>query len=99
MTTSWHGALFTTRGGTGLAMALRPPRLDLLRRRAHAGAVNRAVAGIGADDDGKSILPAAAIDDVGEKKRLALVLFDAADILPAHQRMQLGVLVDRRGLW
>ena len=50
---------------------------------------------IRADDDGKLVLAAAAVDDVREEKRLALVLFDAADVLPAHQRMQLRVLVDR----
>ena len=33
--------------------------------------------------------------DVGEQERLALCLVHAADELPAHQRMQLGILVDR----
>ena len=45
----------TTRGGDRVGDA-RASHLgcDLLRRRAHADAVDRAVAGIGADDDGKS---------------------------------------------
>ena len=36
-----------------------------------------------------------AVDDVGEQERLAVLLLDAAAELPAHQRVHLGVLVDR----
>src|SRR5262249_24157219 len=74
---------------------MRPSRLDLLCRSAHAGQVDLAIAGVGAHDDGELVSAAAAVDDVGDEERLALVLFHAAHVLPADQRMQLGVLVDR----
>src|SRR6185503_10018166 len=49
----------------------------------------------GADHHGNAVLPALGIDHVLEQERLAILLRDAAAELPAHQRMHLGVLVDR----
>src|SRR2546429_3559534 len=43
-----------------------------------------------ADHHRHRILAAAAVGDVGEEEGLARALFDAADELPAHQRVQLG---------
>ena len=42
-----------------------------------------------------SYLRPVAVDHVGEQEGAALGLRDAADELQPHQRMQLGVLVDR----
>ena len=72
-----------------------PLRLDLIDRHAHAGAVDRAVRGNRSDHDGDRILAAAAIGDVGKQERPALGLVEPADELPAHQRVQFGILVDR----
>jgi hypothetical protein len=57
--------------------------MDLRRRRQRA------------DHDWNVVFAALGVGDVGEDKGAALVLGHAADELPAHQRMQLGVLVDR----
>ena len=38
---------------------------------------------------------AARVDHIGEQKRPPLILGEAALELPAHQRMQLSILVDR----
>ena len=64
-----------------------PTRLDFVERRSHAHAIYPAVARECADHHRKLILAPAAIDDMGKQKRLALVFFDAADELPAHQRV------------
>ena len=40
-------------------------------------------------------MPALAVDDVGEQEGLAVLLFDAAAELPAHQRVHFGIFVDR----
>ena len=94
MTTSWHGAAVTATGGIGLAMAriqaapmsstLSPhaDRIDLRRRRERA------------DHDGHVVAPALGVDHVGEQEGAPRALGDAAEELPAHQRVQLGVLVD-----
>ena len=70
-----------------------PPRLDFVRRAPHAEAINFPISRQRADYHGERILAAAAVDDIGEQESLALVLLDAADELPAHERMQLRVLV------
>ncbi len=62
----------------------------------HADAIDGGVRGQRADHHGDVVAPPAGIDDVGEQERLAVLLGDAAAELPAHQRMHLGVLVDRR---
>src|SRR5258708_7277760 len=74
--------------------AARAPR-RAARPHAPAGPVDRAVGRDRADDDRDRIFPAAAVDHVGEQEGLPVLLGQAADELPAHQRMQLGVLVDR----
>jgi hypothetical protein len=66
-----------------------------LDRHAHADAVDRAVRGNRADHHGHRVFAAMRVDDVGKQKRFALGFLNAADELPAHQRVQLGVLVDR----
>ena len=62
-----------------------PMRIDLGRGRERA------------DHHRHVVAAALGVDHVGEQERAALVLRHAAEELPAHQRMQLGVLVDRRG--
>ena len=95
MTISWHGALSTTRGGIGFA----PPstqRASISSNGAvDADAVDFAVGGEPADQHRDVVLAALAVGDVGEQERLAVLLGDAAAELPAHQRVHLGVLVDR----
>ncbi len=71
-----------------------PSRLHLFRRAAHAETVDFAISGERADDHRKRILAAAAVNDVGEQKGLALGFLDAADELPAHEWMQFRVFVD-----
>ena len=71
-----------------------PLGLNLIHRGIHAGAVDGAVGSQGAHHHRNLEFAALAIDDVVEQKGLALALGHAADELPAHQRMQLGILVD-----
>src|SRR5262249_36461382 len=61
---------------------------------AHADRVNACRSRQRTDGDRDVVTAPGAIDDVGEQKRASLVLAQAALKLPAHQRMQLGVLVD-----
>ncbi len=44
---------------------------------------------------GNVVFAPAPVGDVGEQKGLAILLVEAADELPAHQRMQFEILVDR----
>jgi hypothetical protein len=74
---------------------VEPGRTDFLDRAAHTDGVNRGRGRKRADRDRDVIAPALGIDDVGEQERAAIGLGDAADELPAHQGMKLGVLVDR----
>src|SRR6266571_6898657 len=74
-----------------------PLRLDFAQGGAHADRVDRAVRRDRADHDRNVVLAAAAIGDVREEERLPLGLVHPPDELPAHQGMQLGVLVDRPG--
>lgn len=53
------------------------------------------IGGEDADGDRDVVFSSRAVDDVLEQKRLAFGLWNAAAELPAHQRMHLGVLVDR----
>ena len=57
--------------------------------------VDRRIGGDGADHHRNIVFAAARIDDVGEQEGLTLRLVEAADELPAHQRVQLCILVDR----
>ena len=95
MTISWQGAFSTTRGGIGCCAARDPARVDLLERAADADAIDLAIGGEPADQHRDVVLAPLAVDDVGEQERLAVLLGDAAAELPAHQRVHLGVLVDR----
>jgi hypothetical protein len=52
------------------------------------------IAGERSNDDGELVAAAARIDNIGEKKRLAIVLIDAADILPADKGMELRILIN-----
>ncbi len=76
---------------------VRPARADLVvARDIHADAIDRGVRRERPDHYGNVVMPPGGIDDVGEQERLAVALRDAAAELPAHQRMHLGVFVDRR---
>jgi hypothetical protein len=78
----------------GLGDRLLPGRPDGLERgRVHADAVDLGVGGQRAHDDVDVVAASAAVDHVREQEGLARVLRDAAAELPAHQRVQLGVLV------
>ena len=72
-----------------------PLGLDLFDRRAHADAVDRRVGGDSADHNRHAVFPALGVDDVGEEKGLTLGFVDSADELPAHERMQFQILIDR----
>ncbi len=89
------GRLVHDAGRDGVRDRVVPFRLDLRYRGAHADAVDGAVGGDGADHDGDVVFAAVPVMDVGEEERLALGLVQPADELPAHQRVQLGILVDR----
>ena len=67
---------------------------DVLDRRVHADRVDRAVGRDRADHDRHVVGAATAVDNIGEQKRLAVGLIEPTDELPAHQRMQFGILVD-----
>ena len=71
-----------------------PFGLDVGERRTHADAVDFRIGGNGADHHRHVVFAAEPVGDVGEQEGLALGLVDAADELPAHQRMHFGVLVD-----
>jgi hypothetical protein len=84
-------------------MAARTPRsarsdgrrLDLLDRAAHADGIDLRRSGERPDGDRNVIAPAGRIRNVREQERAALAFREPALELPPHQRMQLGVLVDR----
>ena len=73
----------------------QPGFADLLDLAAHADGVDLRRRRQRADHDRNVVFAALGVGDVGEDEGAALVLRHAADELPAHQRMQLGVLVDR----
>jgi hypothetical protein len=73
---------------------VRPGRLDLLDRPAHADGVDARRGGERTDRDRNLVAAARCIDHVGEQERAPLLLVEPALELPAHQRMQLGVLID-----
>src|SRR5262245_5638215 len=74
---------------------VRPGSLDLVRRPSHADGIDARRGGERPDHDRHVVCAAAGVGDVGEQEGAALVFGEAALELPAHQRMQLGVLVDR----
>ena len=94
MTTSWQA-----RGGDDdrrdrMRDRVVPGFADFVDRPAHADGVDFRRGGERADRDRNVVAPPGAIDDVGEQKGAALFLGEPALELPAHQRMQLAVLVD-----
>ena len=73
---------------------MRPGLADVLDRLAHAGRVDFRRGAERADRDRNVVAPPGAVDHVGEQKGAALLLGQPALELPAHQRVQLAVLVD-----
>ena len=73
----------------------QPGFADLLDLAAHADGINLRRRRQRADHDRDVVFAALGVGDVGEDEGAAFFLRHAADELPAHQRMQLGVLVDR----
>src|SRR5262249_23941521 len=72
-----------------------PGRLDLVDRAAHADGVDLRRGGERADRDRKVVAAAGTVDHVGEQEGAPLALGEAGLEMPAHPRMQRGVLVDR----
>ena len=72
-----------------------PGLADVGDRLAHPDGVNLWRSGQSADGDRNIVTPSRAVDDVGEQESPALVFSEPALELPAHQRVQLAVLVDR----
>ena len=73
----------------------RPGGLDLLDRPSHADRVDARRGAERPDRDRHVVAAAGRIDHVGEQEGAALILREAALELPARERMQLGVLIDR----
>ena len=73
---------------------LRPGFADVRDRLAHADRIDFRRGAECADRDRNIVAPPGAVDHVGEEESAALILGEAALELPAHQRMQLAVLVD-----
>ena len=89
-------AWFTMRGAIGCAIAWSHFAWISATARAHADACRwRGWRRSRRPPPACRICGRLPVDDVGEEERLALGLVHAADELPAHQRMQLGILVDR----
>src|SRR5262249_53835659 len=63
-------------------------------RTAHADRVNARRGGQGSDRHRDVIAAATADDDIGEQKSASLVFAQPTLELPAHQRLQLAILVD-----
>ena len=72
-----------------------PFGLDVLDLSLHADTVDLRVGGNGADHHRHLVFAPQPVGDVGEQEGLALFLIEATDKLPAHQRMQFRILVDR----
>ena len=75
---------------------LHPGVANLGDLAAHAHGVDFRRCRQRADHDWNVVFAALGVDYVGEEKRAALILRHAANELPAHQRVQLGVFVDFR---
>jgi len=72
-----------------------PFRFDVLNLAADAEAVDFAIGGENPDRHRDVIAAALAVNNALEKEALALGFRDAAAELPAHERMHLGIFVDR----
>ena len=73
---------------------MQPRLADVFDGLAHAHRVDARRGRERAHGYGNVVAPAFRIDDVREEERAPLIFRYAAQELPAHQRMQLGVLVD-----
>ena len=67
---------------------------DLVHRLPHADGIDRGRGGKRTDHDRNVVATAFRVRHIGEHEGPPLVLGNAANELPSHQRMQLGVLVD-----
>ncbi len=74
---------------------VHPGIADVLDRPPHADGIDFRRGRERADRDWRVVAAALAVGDVGKDERAPFVLPQAALKLPTHQRMQLGVLVDR----
>src|ERR1700722_9205080 len=74
---------------------LKPGFADLLDLATHADGIDLRRRRQRADHDRDVVFAALGVGDVGEDESPAFFLGHTADELPAHQRMQLSVLVDR----
>ena len=81
--------------GDHVGHRLGPNRADLVRRMAKPDLVDFGARPHGPDHHRHVVDLAFAVSNVGEQHGPAIRLGDAAAELPAHQRMQFGVLVDR----
>ena len=95
MTISWQGALSTMHGAMGCRDCLDPARIDLFEWAADADPVDLAIGCKPADQDRYVVLASLAVGHIGEEERFAILLLDAAAKLPTHQRVHLGIFVDR----
>jgi hypothetical protein len=90
---------FLTRGGFDCHRRDRirnraiPAVLHLFGFAAHAEAIHLTIRGKRAYYHGKCKLAATPVNDIGEEESLALLFFNAADELPAHERMQFCILI------
>jgi hypothetical protein len=94
-TTSWQGAFCTSIGGIGVRDRLHPGLADLLHRPAHADRIDPRRGADGADRHRHVVAAPGTVDDVSEQEGAALCFGEPALELPAHQRVQFAVLVDR----
>jgi hypothetical protein len=72
-----------------------PHRAQLIERMSDPDLINPRACSHRADDDGDVISLALRVHDIGEQHCLAIVLVEPPAKLPAHQRMDFRVLVDR----
>ena len=81
-------------GGQRIGERLGPLVLDLFQGVADTQLIDGGIAREAANQNRNIEFPPLAIDDVGEQECLAILFRDAAAVLPAHQGVHLGVLVD-----
>ena len=94
-TTCWQGGDLTLIGAIGPAIARIQASPISADRLPHADRVDFGRGGERADHHRDVVTPALGVGHIGEQEGPPLVLGHAAQELPAHQRVQLGVLVDR----
>lgn len=73
---------------------MSPCIANFLDLSSHAHRIDFPRGGESADHDGDVVTPTVGIDDVGEQEGPPLILGNATKKLAAHERMQLGILVD-----